>query len=85
MSYRLLLRDNRAMDLGVSIRLSQESHAEGTKVRPEKEIEGMEGVCASASVLIVVLTTNLSFSCELHTTVIEETLWTDFCVVLKHD
>ena len=82
-SDRLPVRDDRAMDLGISIRLSQESHTEGTKVGPEKEIEGMESVCASASVLVVVLTTNLSFSCQLHTTVIEKTLWADLCVILN--
>ena len=82
MSYWLLFRDYRAMDLGVSIRLSQESHAKGTKVRQEKEIEGMEGVRASASVLVVVLTTKLSFSCQLHTTVIEKSFTAHFCINL---
>ena len=82
MSYWLMYRDYRAMDLGISIRLSQESHAKGTKVRPKKEIEGMERVCASASMLVVVLTTNLSFSCQLNTAVIEKSFTAHFCINL---
>ena len=54
MTDRLPLRDKIAMDLGISIWQSEERHGKGSKVGPEEEVEGVESVCASSSMFVVV-------------------------------
>ena len=54
------LRYNVVMDTLVRVWLGEQGHTEGTEVGPEEEVERMEGVCASAGMLDVVLSAKLS-------------------------
>ena len=82
-AYRQPLRDDWSMDTLVCIRLSQQSQAEGTEVGPEKEVEGMKGVCSSTSMLLIILSPKLSLRGELHTTIIEKSIMVDGGVILQ--
>ena len=81
--HREPLRNDGAMNGCLSLWLGQKSHAESPKVGPEKEVEGVKGVCAPCGMFHVVLPTKLSLRGELHTTVIEKTIWVDLGIVLR--
>ena len=54
-SNREILRYDGTMNGCLSLWLGQECHAEGPKVGPEQEVEGVDGVRPSCSMLHVVL------------------------------
>lgn len=43
------------MDMLVRVWLSQQCHAEASEVSPQEEVEGMESIRASTSMLLVVV------------------------------
>ena len=71
------------MDGGLGLWLGQEGHAECSKISPEKEVEGVEGVRPSCSMLHIVLAAKLSLRCKLHPTVIEKAIWVDLSIILR--
>ena len=70
------------MDGCLGLWLGQEGHAEGSKIGPEKEVEGMEGVRPSCGMLHVFLPTILTISRKLHSTVIAITTMANFKIIL---
>ena len=72
------------MDACLSLWLGQEGHAECPKIGPEQEVEGVEGVRPSCSMLHIVLAPKLSLRCKLHPTVIEKAIWVDLSIILRY-
>ena len=64
------LRYHGSVNTLVRVWLGKQSEREGGKVSPEDEVERMEGVGAPTGMLLVVLSSKLSFRGELHTTVV---------------
>ncbi len=71
------------VDTLVGVRLSQQGHAEAAEVGPQEEVEGVQGVRASAGMLLVVLPAKLALRGELHATVIQQALGANGGIVLS--
>ena len=69
--------------MGGGFRLCQQGHAEGTKVGPEQEVQGVECESAPAGMTQVILPAKLPFWSQLNSTVIEEAIRGDLAVVLQ--
>ena len=54
-SHREPFRYDKAMNACFSLWLGQKGNAEGSKIGPEQEIEGVQGVCAPGGMLHIVL------------------------------
>ena len=70
------------MDGFLSVWLGQESHAEGPKVGPKEDVEGVEGVCASVGMLHIFRSTILTIRRKFHSTVIAITTIANLFIVL---
>ena len=81
-AHREPIGDHGAVDLGLSVWLSEEGHAEGGKVGPQDEVERVEVVGPSPGVLHVVLPAKLALGGQLHPTVIQEALRAYLGIVL---
>ena len=62
--------------------MRQQGNTEGTKVGPEKEVEGVQCVCTTTGMFYVVLTSIFTIRGEFNSTVVEKTFWIDLSIIL---
>ena len=70
------------MNLFLAHGLGEQGHAESSKVGPEEQVKGMEGVGATGGMFDVIWTSVLTISCKLHTTVIQQAFRMNLGVIL---